>query len=239
MKIKFFVLLILLSITGVSFGANPQVTLQISGAVNGNIVVELYADKAPITTVNFINYVESGFYNGLIFHRVIPNFMIQGGGFDVNLVQKTPGPSIINESSNGLSNIRGTLAMARTPVPNSATSQFFINQANNLSLDYGSIAYDGSSEPYIKVGYCVFGRVISGMNIVDAIAALPTTTEGGMANVPINDVIIQNAAVTLDTPVCIEKLEGDIDGDCDVDFADFANLATNWLACNSITAACN
>jgi cyclophilin family peptidyl-prolyl cis-trans isomerase len=164
--------------------------------------------------------------------------MIQGGGYDVNLVQKTPGPSIISESSNGLSNIRGTLAMARTPVPNSATSQFFINQVDNLFLDYGSIAYS-SSEPYIKVGYCVFGRVISGMDIVDAIAVLPTTTEKGMTNVPIDDVIIQNAAVTLDTPVCIEKLEGDIDGDCDVDFADFAKLATNWLACNSITAACN
>jgi cyclophilin family peptidyl-prolyl cis-trans isomerase len=240
MKVRFFILLVLTSITAVSFAENPQVTLQISGAVNGSIVVELYADKAPVTTLNFINYVKSGFYNGLIFHRVIYDFVIQGGGYDANLVLKTPGSPIINESSNGLSNVRGTIAMARTKFPNSAASQFFINHVDNTYLDYGSITYPiGSSEPYIKVGYCVFGSVISGMDVVDAIAELLTTTENGMADVPINDVIIQNASVTLDVPVCIEKLEGDIDGDCDVDFADFAMLAANWLECNSVTAACN
>ncbi len=238
MKVRFLILLVLAAITAVSLAQNPQVTLQISGAVNGNIVIELNAAEAPVTTVNFINYVKSGFYNGLIFHRVINNFMIQGGGYDPNLVLKTPGPAIINESSNGLSNVRGTVAMARTPVPNSATSQFFINQADNTALNYGAIAYDGSNEPYIKVGYCVFGRVISGMNVVDAIAVVPTTTEKGLSNVPVNDVIIHNASVTLDAPVCIVKLEGDIDGDCNVDFADLAMLAANWLECNSLSAAC-
>jgi cyclophilin family peptidyl-prolyl cis-trans isomerase len=190
--------------------------------------------------------------------------VIQGGGYDTNLVKKTPNPAIINESSNGLSNLRGTIAMARTPYPHSATSEFFINQVDNLFLDYGEIAYNGQNA-YYKVGYCVFGKVISGIAIVDAIAVLPKTNER-----PDEDVIIQSAAVTLEVPFCTEKLEGDVDSDCDVDtddifkfaiqwlnpkcegcyssdlnsdgnidFADFAKMAANWLNCTSITSTCN
>jgi cyclophilin family peptidyl-prolyl cis-trans isomerase len=237
MKARFFVLLILSAITGVSSGANPQVTLLITGAVNGNIVLELYADEAPVTVANFVDYIQSGFYNGLIFHRVIEDFMIQGGGFDPNLVPVTPGPAIINESTNGLSNLRGTIAIARTFAPHSAKSGFFINHQDNLFLDFGNVVYDGNNTAYYTAGYCVFGSVISGMNVVDAIAALETTTEGGMTDVPVSDVIIQIA--TVNSPVCIEKLDGDIDGDCDVDFADFVRLAGNWLECNSTTTTCN
>ncbi len=237
MKARFFILLILSAITGVSSGADPQVTLQISGAVNGSIVLELYADEAPVTVANFIDYVESGFYDGLIFHRVIEDFMIQGGGFDPNLVQQTTGPMIINESTNWLSNLRGTVAMARLVPPHTATSEFFINHVDNLFLDFGNVVYDGNNTAYYTAGYCVFGEVISGMTVVDAIAVLPTTSEGGMDDVPVSDVIIQS--VTVNTPVCIEKLDGDIDGDCDVDLADFVRLAGNWLECNSITIPCN
>jgi cyclophilin family peptidyl-prolyl cis-trans isomerase len=224
-----------LALAGSLSAANPQVTLHITGAATGDIVLELYQDKAPVTVANFIAYTQSGFYNGLVFHRVINNFMIQGGGFDQSLVQKTTGllAPIINESSNRLPNVRGTLAMARTFAPDTATSQFFINQVDNTSLDYGAIAYDGSSNAYTKVGYCVFGQVISGMALVDTIAALPTTTVGSLLNVPVNNVVIQT--VTLNTGVCATKLVGDIDGDCRVDMADFALMAQNWLMCNSIT----
>ncbi|MGA2915872.1 MAG: peptidylprolyl isomerase [Sedimentisphaerales bacterium] len=235
----FFVLFILAAVGSVSSAVNPQVTLHITGAVDGNIVLELDVNKAPITTANFINYVQSGFYNGLIFHRVVNNFMIQGGGYDVNLAPKATGPSIINESFNRLSNVRGTIAMARTPEPNSATSQFFINQADNSSnLDYDPVVYDGSNNAYSYYGYCVFGHVVSGMNIVDAIAVLSTTTKNGMANVPVNNVIIQSATITLNAPVCAQKLQGDINGDCKVNFKDFVAIAQNWLMCNSITV-CN
>jgi cyclophilin family peptidyl-prolyl cis-trans isomerase len=219
--------------------ANPRVTLQITGGATGTIVLELYQDKAPVTVANFITYTQNGFYNGLIFHRVIQDFMIQGGGFDQSLNYKTPGAPIINESSNGLSNAKYTIAMARTPDPASATSQFYINQANNTGLDYGPIAWDNYDEPYVKVGYCVFGQVVSGMALVDAIAALPTTTKNGMPNVPVNNVVIQSATVTLNTGVCATKLAGDVDGDCRVDMADFAKMAQNWLLCNSITTVCN
>jgi cyclophilin family peptidyl-prolyl cis-trans isomerase len=238
MRIKWFIGVILSVIAGISSAANPQVTLHISGAVTGDIVLEIYADKAPVTAANFINYVQGGFYNGLIFHRVVSGFMIQGGGFDTNLVAKTTGPAIISESSNGLSNLRGTIAMARTADPHSATSQFFINHVDNAFLDDVPVFYSGGNA-YKKYGYCVFGRVISGISVVDAIAALPTTTESGVQNVPVNDVIIQSASVTFNAPVCATKLEGDVDGDCNVDMADFFKLAQNWLACNSITSACN
>ena len=242
MKVRLFVLLVLFA-ASVSFAANPQVTLQVSGAVSGTIVLEIYADTAPVTAANFINYVQSDFYNGLIFHRVVNDAafkVIQGGGFDTELAYKTPGPKIINESSNRLSNIRGTIAMPRDYPADSATSQFFINVIDNTFLNYGAITADlYSGRPYTQVGYCVFGAVTSGMNVVDAIAALPTSTQNGMTNVPVNDVIIQSAAVTFIAPVCSEKLDGDIDGDCDVDFADFSGLAENWLQCNSITATCD
>lgn len=236
MKTRFFVLLVLSAIAGVSSGVHPQVTLHISGAVEGDIVLELYEDKTPVTVANFVDYVQSGFYDGLIFHRVIDDFMIQAGEFDPNLAQITPGDPIINESSNVLSNLQGTIAMARTTEPHTATSQFFINDANNLFLDHGSnVAYMGPNA-YFLAGYCVFGRVISGMDVVAAISAEPTQVEGGMADVPVSDIIIQSA--TLDTPACIEELEGDIDGDCDVDIADFLKLAENWLVCNAIEPPC-
>ena len=238
MKASFFILLILSAITGVSSGANPQVTLLITGAVDGSIILELYADEAPVTVANFVDYVQSGFYNGLIFHRVIEDFMVQGGGFDPNLVPATLSPPIINESTNGLANIRGSVAMARLTAPHTATSQFYINHIDNPFLDFGAIAYGGNTA-YYRVGYCVFGEVISGMEVVDAIALVPTAAEGSMTDVPVNDVVIESAAVTLNTPFCPEKLEGDVDGDCDVDFADFVRLARNWLECNSTTTACN
>lgn len=228
MRVYYFVILVCALLAGSVIAANPQVTLNITGAVQGDIVLELYPDQAPITVENFINYVQTGFYNGLIFHRVIEGFMVQGGGFDPEFNDPNTEPPIINESTNGLSNLAGTVAMARTPYPHSATSEFFINQVDNLALDYGGIAYGGSTA-YYSVGYCVFGKVISGMDIVNAIAALPATSER-----PDEDVIIQSALVTLDAPRCMEKLPGDIDGDCDVDIADFAQLANNWLSCNAI-----
>ena len=186
MKIMVSVLLILSAITGVSLAVNPQATLQISGAVTGSIVLELYADKAPITAANFINYVQSDYYNGLIFHRVMYNFMIQGGGFDSELVQKATSPPIINESIDSPSNLRGTVAMARTSHTHSATSQFFINHKDNTFLNY-----TGPDKP----GYAVFGRVIKGMEVVDAIAGVKTTSRKGMSNVPVEPVVIKSAGV--------------------------------------------
>jgi len=248
MKMRNFLTLVLASILSVfssrSMATNPQVTLHITGAVTGEIVLELYADEAPITTENFIQYVQSGFYDGLIFHRVISGFMIQGGGFDTNMVKKTPGDSIINESSNRLSNIRGTIAMARTPLADSATSEFFINHADNTGLNYGALTYDYQYNVIAQVGYCVFGHVVSGMNVIDAIAAVTTETlydenDNPMYyNVPVDDVMIQSAEITLNVPLCSEKLEGDVDGDCDVDFADFSAIAENWLQCNAINTDC-
>ncbi|MHC4783599.1 MAG: peptidylprolyl isomerase [Planctomycetota bacterium] len=235
-------ILLIVAIQGLSVAANPQVTFQISGAASGSIVIELYADEAPVTVANFIDYVQAGFYDGLIFHRVISGFMVQGGGFDTNLVQQTTGDPIINESSNRLLNLRGKLAMARTTLADTATSQFFINVADNAFLDYGYYSYDYNYNPPklipAQIGYCVFGEVISGMTVVDAIEALPTQSEGGMTDVPVNDVIIQSATISLNVPVCAEKLEGDANGDCSVNFADFVKLAQNWLACNSITSVC-
>ncbi len=236
---KIYVLIILLAAAGYASAANPQVTLHISGAVSGDIVLELYPDKAPITVANFIDYVQTGFYDGLVFHRVKAGFMIQGGGFDTDLVQKTTNDPIINESSTGLSNLTGTIAMARTPHPHSATSQFFINVAENTSLDYAPIVYDGQNNAYSKYGYCAFGNVISGMDVVNAIAAAATTTRNEMTDVPVEDIIIAAATVSLNAPVCAEKSDGDVNGDCRVDLLDFSEIAQNWLICNSITPTCN
>ncbi|NLH15273.1 MAG: peptidyl-prolyl cis-trans isomerase [Phycisphaerae bacterium] len=235
MKVCAYLVLILSAVCGMVQASNPQVTLNLSGAVSGSIVLELYADKAPVTVANFIQYVQSGHYAGLIFHRVISGFMIQGGGYDTNLVKRATQPAIVNESSNGLSNTAGTLAMARTPYPHSATSEFFINQVDNVFLNYAPVLYDASDNAYSKYGYCVFGRVVSGMELVNAIAALPTTTKGSMSNVPVNNVIIQCATITQTAPVCAEKPAGDLNGDCSVDFEDFVVLAQNWMKCNSIT----
>jgi peptidyl-prolyl cis-trans isomerase B (cyclophilin B) len=148
----------------------------------GSMTAELDGDKAPVTVKNFLSYVDENFYDGTIFHRVIPNFMIQGGGFDPGMKQKNTKPAIANESSNGLENKRGTLAMARTNVPNSATSQFFINVKDNSFLDKAQ-AQDG-------VGYCVFGHVTQGVDVLDKIKAVPTGNRGHHGDVPTKDVVI-------------------------------------------------
>ena len=152
----------------------------------GDIVIELNEDKAPVTVKNFLNYVNDGFYDGTIFHRVIPNFMIQGGGFDDQMMQKNTQNPIKNEADNGESNVRGTLAMARTMVVDSATSQFFINLRDNDFLDHGTRDF----------GYAVFGKVSDGMDIVDTIAAVPTGNHGGHQDVPVEAVEI--IEVTID-----------------------------------------
>ncbi|UCF00496.1 MAG: peptidyl-prolyl cis-trans isomerase [Planctomycetota bacterium] len=152
----------------------------------GDIVIELNEKAAPVTVGNFIRYVEEGFYDETIFHRVIPNFMVQGGGFTTDMVQKETHEPIVNEAGNGLKNDRGTVAMARTPHPDSATSQFFINHKNN-----GFLNYAGSSKP----GYAVFGKVLKGMEVVDKIATVKTTTKRGHADVPVVPVVIKSAQV--------------------------------------------
>jgi peptidyl-prolyl cis-trans isomerase A (cyclophilin A)/peptidyl-prolyl cis-trans isomerase B (cyclophilin B) len=156
----------------------------------GDMTVELYPDKAPKTVENFLAYVNAKFYDGTIFHRVIDNFMIQGGGFTPELRQKATRPAIANEAKNGLSNSRGTLAMARTGDPNSATAQFFINVVDNPRLDYTSDA-NGSTW-----GYCVFGKVISGLDVVDKIKAVPTGAQGPFkSDVPTTPVVIEKISV--------------------------------------------
>ena len=156
----------------------------------GDMTVELYPDKAPKTVENFLAYVNAKFYDGTIFHRVIDNFMIQGGGFTRDLHQKPTRPAIPNEAKNGLSNTRGTLAMARTGDPNSATAQFFINVVDNPRLDYTS---DASGATW---GYAVFGKVVSGLDVVDKIKAVPTGAQGPFkSDVPTTPVVIEKASV--------------------------------------------
>ena len=154
----------------------------------GNITIELFETDAPETTANFKQYVEDGFYNGTIFHRVIDGFMIQGGGFEPGMIQKDTRDPISNEASNGLSNNRGTIAMARTMDPHSATAQFFINVTENDFLNFRSETPDG-------FGYCVFGRVFDGLDVVDAIKAVETTHRAGHSDVPRDDVIINQASI--------------------------------------------
>ena len=158
----------------------------------GTIQIGLYATKAPRSSRNVLNYVKTGFYNGTIFHRVIPGFMIQGGGMDAKMVEKPTGAPVRNEARNGLSNTRGSLAMARTNDPHSATAQFFINVRDNVKLDFG-ISPDGW-------GYTVFGEVLSGMDVVDAIVGVPTTSMGVYQNVPIKPVVITKARVISEPP---------------------------------------
>lgn len=155
----------------------------------GVISLSLFADKAPDTVKNFLDYAKEGFYNGTIFHRVIDGFMIQGGGMEPGMKEKTTGKPINNEASNGLSNTRGTIAMARTPNPHSATSQFFINVADNTFLDFKSPTPDG-------YGYCVFGEVTDGMDVVDAIKDVATTSYGMHQDVPAEDVVITKVEVS-------------------------------------------
>jgi len=153
----------------------------------GDIVVELDADKAPKTVENFVAYVKAGQYNGTIFHRVIPTFMIQGGGMTADMKEKPTRAPIPLESRNGLSNVRGTVAMARTSDPNSATAQFFINVKDNDRLDAAN-ARDGN-------GYAVFGKVVSGMEVVDKIRDVPTASKGMHDDVPVTPVIINKATL--------------------------------------------
>ncbi|NQZ41754.1 MAG: peptidylprolyl isomerase [Moritella sp.] len=151
----------------------------------GDITVELYPEQAPVSVANFINYVESDFYSGIIFHRVIPGFMAQTGGFNENLEKQISGKPVINEANNGLSNERGTLALARTNNPNSATSQFFINLKNNNFLNRS-----GSSPS--QAGYAVFGRVVGGMDVVDKIAKQPTGKKKYYSDVPLTNIVIES-----------------------------------------------
>jgi len=152
----------------------------------GDIIIEVNEEAAPITVKNFLQYVEEGFYDGTIFHRVIRNFMIQGGGLTADMRKKQTHPPIVNEAGNGLKNNRGTLAMARTGDPDSATSQFFINHKNNTFLNYA-----GANKP----GYAVFGKVVEGMDVVDKIAAVKTTRVGGRSDVPVEPVLIKSSKV--------------------------------------------
>jgi peptidyl-prolyl cis-trans isomerase B (cyclophilin B) len=149
----------------------------------GTITIELDADKAPLTVANFKKYVADDFYNNTIFHRVIPNFMIQGGGFNPGMTQKQTLDPVENEADNGLGNDRGTIAMARTNDPHSATAQFFINLKDNAFLNHSGKNPQGW-------GYCVFGKVTEGMDVVDKIAAVATGNSAGHADVPVNDVVI-------------------------------------------------
>ena len=150
----------------------------------GNITIQLNAEKAPLTVANFLQYVESGFYNGTIFHRVIGNFMIQGGGFTAEMQKKSTRQPVINEADNGLTNDIGSIAMARTSVPHSATSQFFINVADNDALNHTAKHARGW-------GYAVFGKVTEGMSVVEAIKQVPTGMMAGHRNVPLEPVIIK------------------------------------------------
>lgn len=178
MKTLLFLIVLLLPI--ISY-AEPFVIIKTN---MGNIEVELNQQQAPISTANFLNYVDSGFYSNTVFHRVIPNFMIQGGGFTRGLAKKITQEQIRNEAANGLKNERGTLAMARTGVVDSATSQFFINHANNQFLNHRSKTSQG-------YGYAVFAKVTMGMDVVDAIASVTTGRKKGMSDVPLTPVMIE------------------------------------------------
>ena len=188
------ILLSLLSTTIISsaaFAATPSCKTSTVASIDtnmGNIQVQLDAQKAPKSVANFVSYVNSGFYNGKIFHRVIPGFMIQGGGFDKNLTQAETKPPITNEADNGLKNYKYTISMARTSVVDSATSQFFINVANNNNLDFTSKTDSGW-------GYAVFGKVIKGTDVVDKIAAVPTGVTNGYQDVPVSPVVITKATM--------------------------------------------
>jgi peptidyl-prolyl cis-trans isomerase B (cyclophilin B) len=154
----------------------------------GDITLELDAEKAPITVTNFLQYVESSFYDGVIFHRVIDGFMIQGGGFDADMNQKKTKGEIKNEADNGLANDKYSVAMARTSVPDSASSQFFINGTDNDFLNHTGKTSSGW-------GYCVFGKVVAGMDVVDKISKVKTTSKGGHRDVPAEAVVINKASL--------------------------------------------
>lgn len=187
--LRLFALLFALLITPAALAANPKVEMK---TTLGTIVIELYPENAPKTVENFLQYVKDGFYDGTIFHRVIPGFMAQGGGFTPNLQQKPARPPIRNEAGNGLRNATGTLAMARTADPHSATAQFFINVSENDFLDFKSPDDKG-------YGYTVFARVSSGMEVVQKMIQVPTATVGPHQNVPRQPILIERARL-LDAP---------------------------------------
>ncbi len=175
--LSIFIVLPSLTLAEENLQPNPQVVVKTN---YGDITLRLFPAKAPVTVENFLAYVDSGHYNGTIFHRVMPRFMIQGGGFSPDMTEKDTGDPIVNESKNKLHNMRGTIAMARTNHPNSATAQFYINQGTNLRLDWSPG----------KPGYTVFGEVTSGQDVVDFIASSPVHNVGRHENVPIEPIII-------------------------------------------------
>lgn len=165
--------------------ANPRVLIETS---KGNIIVEVFPNNAPISAANFLSYVKSGFYDGLVFHRVIPGFMIQTGGMTPDMIEKPKGAPIQNEADNGLKNLRGTLAMARMGEPHSASSQFFINVADNAFLNHRGKTFEGW-------GYAVFGQVVDGMNVVDAIVNVPRGNKGPYGDVPVDPVVMTRVSL--------------------------------------------
>lgn len=176
----------------------PKVVLETN---KGDITIVLNPEKAPQSVENFLNYVNDGFYNGVVFHRVIPNFMIQTGGFDSNMNRKATRSPIRNEATNGLSNKRGTIAMARTPAINSATSQFFINSADNFFLNH-----KGNSNQ--NFGYAVFGEIsLDSFDVIDSISATPTTSKNGHQNVPVSNIVIEKAYQVMDSAATIDATE--------------------------------
>ena len=181
-RIVFLAISALLASLALAAEPNPKVKLRTNA---GEILVELYPEASPKTVENFLAYVDSGFYAGTIFHRVIPNFMVQGGGFTPGMTEKPTRDPVVNESRNHLHNERGTLAMARTDDPDSATSQFFINVRANLRLDFDYVTR--------KPGYTVFGRVIEGMDVVDGISLTTTATVAGFDDVPKEPIVIESA----------------------------------------------
>lgn len=186
MKVSSIAIAVAIGISSVAVhAANPQVRITTN---MGLIEAELYPDKAPKTVANFIEYVKAGHYNGTVFHRVIPNFMIQGGGFSAGLKERATRAPVPNEADNGLHNETGTLAMARTSDPNSASAQFFINTKNNDFLDFRDKTREGW-------GYAVFGKVTQGMSVVHRIEAAPTGYRNGFSDVPEKDVVIEKMEV--------------------------------------------
>jgi cyclophilin family peptidyl-prolyl cis-trans isomerase len=180
--------LIALTATGPAYSAEPtQVKVETSA---GTFILQMDADRAPLTVANFLEYVRSGFYDGTIFHRVVNGFVIQGGGYTPDLTLKPTRPAVVNEAGNGLTNRRGSVAMARTGDPHSADAQFYVNLADNLALD---------PKP-TRWGYAVFGEVIQGIEIVDKIGHQVTGNKGGMQDVPIEEVVIRKVSL-LKTPV--------------------------------------
>ena len=187
---------------GIGMGGSPAMADTLPRAQlktsMGDIVVALYPDKSPKTVANFLQYVNDGFYAGTIFHRVIDGFMIQGGGFTIDFAQKPTRAAIENEAGNGVKNTRGTLAMARTGDPHSATAQFFINVADNASLDHTAPTPSG-------FGYCVFGEVVEGIDVVDQIRKVPTKSRGPHQDVPVTSIVIESATALTNEPAAAKS----------------------------------